>query len=57
MERPVERKVEVQITFLCDAGLRETVCFKLGEPKLKWYRIQDGEVVYILYERPTIQRN
>lgn len=42
---------EKRIEFLCDAGLRETVCFELGEPKLKWYRVQDGDVVYVLYER------
>ncbi len=40
-----------RIEFLCDAGLQETVCFELGAPKLKWYMVQDGEVVYVLYER------
>lgn len=43
---PVERKMEAEIVFLCDAGMQETVCFKLGEPDLSWYMLYDGRMVY-----------
>jgi len=43
---PVERKIEEEITFLCDAGMQETVCFRLGEPELEWYVLYDGKMVY-----------
>ena len=46
MMGPIERKMEVEIVFLCDVGMQETVCFKLGKPKLKWYMLHDGRMVY-----------
>lgn len=52
---PKERKIKVEIAFLCDAGLQETVCFKLGEPKLNWYILYD--ILYydrMIYSIPAI---
>jgi len=43
---PVERKMEEEITFLCDVGMQETVCFKLGVPRLVWYVLHNGRMIY-----------
>lgn len=53
-------KKETRIDHLCDAGMLETVCFEIAEPKVYWYIMHSCEnLVYsvdcipssILFER------
>lgn len=35
-----------RINYLCDAGMLETMCFEVSEPKLYWYTMFNGRLVY-----------